>query len=532
MEEIAEKRFRIAFLSLIVLLGGWLRFAPTLLSGKVINDGGMFFSMVQDVLESNFQLPFTVIYNGLDIPFAYPPLPFYLTALCSQFFGWPLIELFRWLPALFSTLSILAFYLTAKTMLRSPDPALLATAGFAFIPRAYTWFVMGGGISRALGQIFLLLTIWSAYKTFTGKQRKHVFLCALFGALVVVSHPGQSLHTIILCTCLWLYLDWKAFGRALTIALGVALLSSPWWLTVIARHGFEPFLSAAQTGGVSGFFWIALVFPTFAEESLLTIFTIFAIMGFVVIMLRRDFLLVLFLVLPFLFDPRTAPSISIIPLAMLSGVGLNDLVLPGVARMSRQGVSSITGNLEHGWINQFVRFRSVRWVLGYFLFLSLLGGYAYDQPLSRMTLPDTSKEAMLWIKENTPTNSAFLILTGIDDPFGDPVQEWFPVFSERVSISTIQGKEWLLGKNFLSHVGELVALQGCLNAEPQCIVQTAITNGNSFNYLYLQKNRMVAQDNHTRNPGLLSYLLRSSFAYDLVYENDDVEIFEVLDSPN
>ena len=415
-------------------------------------------------------------------------------------------------------------------MLKSPNPALLATAGFAFLPRAYTWFVMGGGISRAMGQFFMLLTVWSAYKAFTGKQRKHTLLCALFSALVAVSHPGQFLHTLILCTYLWLYLDWKAIIRALTIALGAAFLSAPWWLTVITHYGIAPFLSAAQTGGASGNFWIALVAPTFAEESVLTVFTICAILGLTVKIIQREYLLGGFLLLPFLFDPRTAPSIAIIPLTMLAGVGLNDLVLPGVARLYEQKGSGVDPFLQRGWIKLFINYRPVRWVLGYFLFISLLGGLAYDQPLSRTTLPDSSRNAMVWINKNTPADSSFIVLTGIGDPFGDPVQEWFPVFTERVSFTTVQGREWLLGKNFLNYVKELGKLQDCLNAEPRCILQFDFSEGDSYDYFYLLKTRLTSQDNQVRNPGLLSYHLRASSAYDLVYENEDVEIFNVLNS--
>jgi hypothetical protein len=530
MNDNSEKRLIIASLSLFVLLGGWLRFAPTILSGDVINDGGMFYSMVQAIRENNFQLPVTITYNGLDIPFAYPPFPFYLLASLSKFFSWPLIDLFRWLPALFSTLSIFAFYLTARTFLNSTDPALLATAGFAFLPRAYTWFVMGGGVSRAMGQFFFLLTVWSAYRAFTSKQLKYSFLCAVFGALVAVSHPGQLLHTLILCTFLWLFLDRKAIVRALTIAFGTALLSAPWWVTVLTRHGIAPLLSAAQTGGASGNFWIALIAPTFAEESILTVFTIFAILGLIVKIVQHEYLLVVFLVLPFLFDPRTAPSIAIIPLVMLAGVGLNDLVLPGVARLSGQKKSDVDTGFKRGWVKLFIDYRPVRWVLGYYLFISLLGGFAYDQPLSRTTLPDSSRDAMFWINENTPAGSSFIVFTGIGDPFGDPVQEWFPIYTERVSFTTIQGREWLLGKKFLSYVHELAKLQECMNAEPECISQFNFSEGKSTNYIYLLKTRLASQGDQTRTPGLLSYHLRASSSYNLVYENQDVEIFSVVNS--
>ena len=364
MKKITPAQWQSLFLLLFVLFGGWLRFAPTILAGDVINDGGMFYSMAQDLHENHYILPETISYNGLNVPFAYPPLPFYMTALLSDIFGIPLIEIFRWIPALVSTFSILAFYLLAKAILQSSAPAVLATAAFAFLPRAYTWFVMGGGVSRALGQFFLLLTVWSAYQLFSHRQVKFIILTAFFGTLVSLSHPGQWLHAVVLCAFLWLILDWKAFPQALAVAFGVALLTAPWWLTVVLRHGIAPFLSASQTGGLSVLFWLPLVIPSFAEEQFITIFTIFGLLGIAIQLIRRQFLLLLFFLIPFLVDPRSAPSIAVLPLAMLAGIGLNDLVLPGVA--ATEGADApLPGN---NWPEFFTAHRPVRWVLGYFLF--------------------------------------------------------------------------------------------------------------------------------------------------------------------
>ena len=114
---------------------------------------------------------------------------------------------------------------------------------------------MGGGVSRGLGQFFMLLTLWATAQAFTGKRTKHVLLASIFGAFTAASHPGQFLHAAVLCACLWIYIDWKDFHRALAIAGGVAILSAPWWLTVVLRHGFAPFLAAFQTGGFNSNFW-------------------------------------------------------------------------------------------------------------------------------------------------------------------------------------------------------------------------------------------------------------------------------------
>jgi hypothetical protein len=104
------------FFALSVLFGAWVRFLPTLETGTPINDGGMFYVMIADLRASHFLLPAFTSYNHLNIPFAYPPLSFYIAGLISSF-GISTFELLRWLPPLISTLSIFAFSWMASLML-------------------------------------------------------------------------------------------------------------------------------------------------------------------------------------------------------------------------------------------------------------------------------------------------------------------------------------------------------------------------------------------------------------------------------
>jgi hypothetical protein len=62
--------------------------------------------MVEDLIASGFRLPIYTEYNQLNIPFAYPPLPFYLAGFVSRYLRVPLIEVIRWLPTLISLLLV------------------------------------------------------------------------------------------------------------------------------------------------------------------------------------------------------------------------------------------------------------------------------------------------------------------------------------------------------------------------------------------------------------------------------------------
>ena len=83
---------------LSVLVGAFMRFNPTLLAGFAINDGGMFAVMVDDLKASHYILPAFTTYNHLNIPFAYPPLGFYLGRIAADLFGWTAPQTLRWCP--------------------------------------------------------------------------------------------------------------------------------------------------------------------------------------------------------------------------------------------------------------------------------------------------------------------------------------------------------------------------------------------------------------------------------------------------
>src|SRR5512144_1120494 len=95
---------------LTLFIGVFMRFNVTSLAGFPINDGGMFAVMVDDLKSSHYLLPAFTTYNHLNIPYAYPPLGFYLGRVAADLFGLSAVQVLRWVPAFFASLSIPAFY--------------------------------------------------------------------------------------------------------------------------------------------------------------------------------------------------------------------------------------------------------------------------------------------------------------------------------------------------------------------------------------------------------------------------------------
>jgi len=152
-----------ALLMLAALFFGiWLRLTPASTAGFPLNDGGMFYSMIRDLRSNGYALPAFTSYNNINIPFTYPPLPFYLAGWLADLFRIPDLTVLLWLPALVNILTLPAFALLANTILENRLKTALATLLYTLTPLSMDWFLMGGGLTRGLGQLFLILTCWSA----------------------------------------------------------------------------------------------------------------------------------------------------------------------------------------------------------------------------------------------------------------------------------------------------------------------------------------------------------------------------------
>ncbi len=242
MKPISRTEWANLILILAVLLGAFMRVNPTLLSGFPINDGGMFAVMLDELKANHYLLPAFTTYNHLNIPFVYPPLGFYLGDLASDLFGWTAVDTLRWMPALFSTLSILAFYLLALRLLKKKYHAAVSTLFFALMPRAYWWYIMGGGLTRALGQFFMLLALASLVRLYEENRSTDIFWAGFFGGLAVMSHPEAAVYTLAFALFFWIMLSRNRTGfiNSVYVALIVLVVSMPWWATAIHYHGLEP----------------------------------------------------------------------------------------------------------------------------------------------------------------------------------------------------------------------------------------------------------------------------------------------------
>ena len=515
---------------LAIFLGAFMRFNPTLLAGFAINDGGMFAVMVDDLKASHYVLPAFTSYNHLNIPFAYPPLGFYLGRIACDLFGLTAPQALRWVPALFASLSVPAFYLLALRLLKNKYYAAISTLFFALMPRALSWYVMGGGLTRSPGQFFMLLTLASVVRLYQENRRADIFFAGLFGGLAVISHPEAAVHTFVSAILLWLMVSRKrgAFINSIFVGLIVLVVSAPWWATVIHYHGVEPLLNGAATGQKT-LAVFHLLFFVFTEEPYATMIAILGLIGIAQRLIRRDFLLPLWMAIPFFVEGRSAAGPAAIPLAMLAAIGLVDVIFAGLGILGAKNATLQTQESAEKETRASDQISPAeRNIFIYVLLYLIFSAYQFGLGLSSATLYSPDQEAMTWIRAHTPDSSRFLVLTGTSSVSCDSVLEWFPALTGRQSIFTVQGTEWTQGPNFNQYVTSTYAAQKCLySGDASCL--DAAVDRSAYDFIYVSK--ILRVDNcgplspQKTFPAFLEDI-QADHSFQTVYETEGVIVLE------
>jgi len=507
-----------------------------------LNDGALFFLMTQEVGAHAFRLPLTTAYNTANIPFAYSPLGFYLASLLHAAGGFDLLGLFRVLPLVFSCLCVLAFYLLARDLLPTRSALIASLATFAVLPRSFLWLIMGGGLTRSLGFFFAILTLWQLHRVYTRQAWQHAAWATLFASLTVLSHLGTAPFVAFSGVLILLSFgrDWRSVGASLAIALGTAVITAPWWATVAAAHGFGPFLAAGATGGTvfgthRGEALTKLAFFGLGTaEPLFPIIGALAILGAFATLTRRGAFLPLWWLTIILLDTRAGATYASIPVALLAGLAITEVIVPIIARPPVGSHSDSGVARENGWATVMRAPRRRQWAVATVLVVLL--GYGVASAIVRRpnlgaegryltSLTTDDRVAMSWVVRHTPPASRFLIVVGgaAGGWWSDRVAEWFPVLARRVSVATVQGTEWLPAGTFENRERQYDRLQGCAVWGTDCLEEWARANGRPYSHVYIPKTLAFPCC------GPLDSSLRHDPAYRLVFDGPGASIYEVRD---
>ena len=501
------------FLVFALIFGVTVRLFPLLKTDFPLVDGGMFYVMIRDLQASHFALPIFTTYNQANIPFAYAPLAFYLSGIIHGSLRAPLISILKWQPFVTNLLILPVFFLFAKQIVRSGNKAALATLIFALTPNSYWWQIVGGGLTRALGALFFLLTAFCADKMYRERKSVWIIATALSGALSALSHPEWALQAVTAIALFWFFHGRDRQGILISVAvgLGMALLTSPWWISVIQEHGFVVFFQASQATESRWLFWTTPLTMGFTGERV-PIIAVLAMCGLFIHIAKRDFLLPAWALLSLAVDPRGGVPASIFPFSILAMTALSD----GIA--SRL-VETNDDDPPNQWAGS-IRSPIGLFFWGTFMLILLYGAYTVSSTLPRHSLDAEERDATRWAADHTARTDRFLILDEYENPLFSPLREWFPALANRRSVATVQGSEWLAGEAGYSQQMALNrSLRQCLYQDVQCL------NALPIQYDFILLSIKSPDGNIRLTPLLLS--LEASAGFETAYATPGIRIFKV-----
>lgn len=378
------------WLVVIVVVGLLVRIAAVANSGFPVGDGGMFAAMIGDIRDAGFALPSFTSYNGGDIPFAYPPLGLYLGAVLPLD---PLVTL-RWLPALLATAAMPLIYLIGRRM--GGEAVGLAAAAFAALA-PFGWFglVEGGGLTRAPG---LLLALGAILAALHGRS----VLVGVLGGLAALTHLEAAIFAAVSVTAiLVIQRRWPQLVVAGIVSIVVV---APWVVLVVARHGWEPFLAAAGARSVNP---IAAVLSISGDRpGALDLAAAIGLIGLAASRVRWLYA-------------------SAITTAVLVSTSVETHFMPLMAL----GVGMTVGTRRLP--------RAVVVATGVLLLVGAGVTIGNPEPLG-----SDDRALMEWVRRSTPPDARFAVLSDETWARADEA-EWFPYLADRVSVVTMQGREWL-----------------------------------------------------------------------------------------
>ena len=504
-----------------------------------LNDGGLFYQMAGELREAGYRLPAVSGYNAIEMPFAYPPLGLYVAALLADVTPLALIDVFRFLPLVVSVATVAAFALLAGAMLRSGVAVVATVVAFALVPRSFIWLLMGGGVTRAFGLLFALLALRQVYLLYTRRSTGHAAPAAAFAALTALSHLETAWFLAYSSALFFL-----AFGRhrhgllsSAAVALATLALTAPWWGAVLAEHGVAPFVAAGHTNdsifsdaGKRRYLFFSLLRFVFTGEALFPIIGTVALLGVLVCLLTRRPFLPLWWAAIILLSGRSYPTLTMVPLSLLAGIGVAEVLLPLARRLTDEGASpdrAATAGRPAGAPARAAagRRQSVPLLallvglLCYAAFSALtkdrsLGGEA----VALVGLPAVERAAMRWVARELPADSRVLVVTG-GQWWTDRTAEWFPVLARRHSIATVQGTEWLPHGAYRHREWVYELAQRCAERETACLAEWQAETGWTFTHVY------IAQPGSNQCCRSLRAALSANPGYDRVYDGAGAVVF-------
>ncbi len=196
---------------------------------------------------------------------------------------------------------------------------------FSVLPMSYTWVIMGGGVTRAFGEVLCILALAFVFRFLRTTRWLEGVAAALLCGLTVLSHPEWAwfLFYSVALICLAAVIRKPRRGVILSAAilLGTLLVVSPWLIGVLRVHGGSISLPLQDSGFNRGGDIARLITLDWSNEPFFPFITLFGIIGVVISLIRKQYLLPIWLLMVFILQGRAADQKAVIPLGAARRVG-------------------------------------------------------------------------------------------------------------------------------------------------------------------------------------------------------------------
>jgi hypothetical protein len=408
--------------------------------------GGLFYEFSRQILLNHFALPQTIPYYSLGgIPFAYPPLGFYIQAVVMKLFSPPQFVTVNLLPPLIAVCSLPAFYWSFKQ--QTDDNRLQAAALFAFalMPSAFVNQIEGAGLAEACGTVALLLYLGGLFRFERSPRLASTLWAGLFLGLCVLSSPGSAYASVILSLFFFIKLlvrdiksrSFKNSAWLLLIGLTGLLVSAPYWLTILQHRELGGLTTTFLTQqDVSAFVNQIRYMITFKPADMVTFVGDEGVYGFLFdflvfagiiwsVLNKRIFQVLIFFALWLV--PREGSWMVAIPAAWLAATGFVQVIWPLFQKAIKPAFASVRLPLAPG-------------LLSLILVLLMAGGAILSlQSIKNQTVLNISAAQVQSLQQDgraIPLGAHVLAAGSI------ALQEWSPALLEREVLNCEFGLEW------------------------------------------------------------------------------------------
>ncbi|WP_256290575.1 glycosyltransferase family 39 protein [Halobellus inordinatus] len=461
---------------------------------------GLYVQIATEISAHGYGLPAWIPgYTADSVPFAYPPLQFYVLAVLLDLGGDPVV-LARLLPSVGYLALLVPVYLLGRDYTNSRPAGAAASVAVAVNPQLVQWHLSAGGVVRAFALLYALTAVYAGYRIFeTGSTRAVAVGTVAFGA-TVLTHPTYALFVVVTYLLLWILRDRSKSGfvAGAIVGVGGTVIASPWLVWVLTTHGIDVFVAAGGThGGIGG------GIPTILDGASLTLLPLAGAVYLYVA--RRDvFLLSWTVVAELVFaQPR---FVFLVGALVVAAVGVD----------FAQRVEPLDGHVNEA-IDKKTVLAAVCLVAG-----ATVGGAYLAHEMTLTSDPSTPQfldsddlDAMAWVAAETPPDVTFVVL-------GDAA-EWLPALTDRTLLVGPWGVEWRDSEMYDRQLTAYESVSRCQSVT--CVESMAGPVSVSPDYVYIPKGQYTIRGESTAQFGTLERSFERSSSWERSYENDGVVVY-------